>query len=223
MILNEKEQGVLRTIAKWYREGKNDIDRNSAMTELQVNDSEYNTIMPLMEHIGAIEAKHGLPHEPNYVALDFTPLCYSEQLVRQIDEQIESKKRAAPPDFVQQLQSHVRQNPWTAKNPWTAHKSVIIDYKKCKEFRKRLKKIEKIATPDKRGEALSSLTKDMRQNGFDFPIIYHCTTKNVLQLLNKQICEVKVEKRKRIWFLIKVISTIIGIVAGIITIILFIL
>lgn len=114
MILNEKEQRVLRTIAKWYKEGKNDIDRNSAMAELQISDSEYNTIMPFMESIGAIEAKHGLPHEPNYVALDFTPLCQSEQRVRQIDEQIESEKRAAPPDIVQQLESRVRQNPWTA-------------------------------------------------------------------------------------------------------------
>lgn len=226
MILNEKEQKVLRTIAKWYREGKNDIDRTSAIAELQTSDSEYNTIMPLMEDIGAIEARHGLPHEPNYVALDFTPLCYSEQLVRQIDidEQIENEKRAAPPDFVQQLQSHVLQNPWTANN------SVTIDYKKCKNFRKRLKKIGKITASDKRGEALSSLTKDMRQNGFDFPIVYRKTTKNVLQLLNKQILEIKVEKLKRIWSLIKVLSTIIGIVAGIvgivagiITIILFIL
>ena len=116
MILNEKEQGVLRTIAKWYKEDKNDIDRNSAITELQIGDSEYNTIMLLMENIGAIEAKHGLPHEPNYVALDFTPLCYSEQLVRQINEQIENEKRAAPPDIVQQLQSRARQNPLTA---WT--------------------------------------------------------------------------------------------------------
>ena len=114
MILNEKEQRVVRTIAKWYKEGKNDIDRNSAMAELQISDSEYNTIMPFMEHIGAIEAKHGLPHEPNHVALDFTPLCYSEQLVRQIDEQIESEKRAVPPDIVEQLKARVRQNPKTA-------------------------------------------------------------------------------------------------------------
>lgn len=114
MRLNGKEQGVLRTIAKWYREGKNDIDRNSAMTELQISDSEYNTIMPLMEEIGAIEAKHGLPHEPNYVALDFTPLCCSEQLVRQLDEQIENEKRVAPPDIVEQLKARARQNPLTA-------------------------------------------------------------------------------------------------------------
>jgi hypothetical protein len=112
--LNGKEQGVLRTIAKWYREGKNDIDRNSAMTELQISDSEYNTIMLLMEYIGAIEAKHGLPHEPNYVALDFTPLCYSEQLVRQLDEQIENEKRVAPPDIVEQLKARARRNPLTA-------------------------------------------------------------------------------------------------------------
>jgi hypothetical protein len=116
MKLNVKEQGVLRTIAEWYREGKNDIDRTSAMAELQISDSEYNTIMPLMEDIGAIEARHGLSHEPNYVALDFTPLCYSEQLIRQIDEQIENEKRATPPDIVQQLQSRARQNPLTA---WT--------------------------------------------------------------------------------------------------------
>lgn len=114
MSLNGKEQGVLRTIAKWYREGKNDIDRNSAMTELQISDSEYNTIMLLMEYIGAIEAKHGLPHEPNYVALDFTPLCYSEQLVRQLDEQIENEKRVAPPDIVEQLKARARRNPLTA-------------------------------------------------------------------------------------------------------------
>ncbi len=98
-----------------------------------------------------------------------------------------------------------------------------MDYKKCKEFIKRLQKIEKITAPDKRGEALSSLTKDMRQNGFEFPVVYHKTTKNVLQLLNKQIHEVKIKRRKRIWFLIKVLSIIIGIVAGTITIILFIL
>jgi len=116
MILNEKEQEVLRTIAKWYREGKNDIDRNSAIAELQITDSEYNTIMLLMEKYGAIEAKHGLPHEPNYVALDFTPLCQSEQIVRQIDKQVENEKRATPPDIVQQLQSRARQNPLTA---WT--------------------------------------------------------------------------------------------------------
>jgi hypothetical protein len=112
--LNGKEQGVLRTIAKWFKEGKNDIDRNSAMTELQISDSEYNTIMPLMEDIGAIEAKHGLPHEPNYVALDFTPLCRSEQLVRQLDEQIENEKRVAPPDIVEQLKARARRNPLTA-------------------------------------------------------------------------------------------------------------
>jgi hypothetical protein len=212
--LNGKEQEVLRTIAKWYREGKNDIDRTSATAELQISDLEYNTIMPLMENIGAIEAMHGQPSDgPNYVALDFTPLFYSEQLVRQIDEQIESEKRAVPSDFVQQLQSHVPQN------PRTANKSITKDYKKCKSFIKRLRKIEKITAPDKRGEALSNLIKDMRQNGFDFPIIYHKTTKNVLQLLNKQIREVKIEKRKRIWFFIKALSIIIGIVAGIMTII----
>lgn len=214
MRLNGKEQEVLRTIAKWYREGKNDIDRTSATAELQISDLEYNTIMPLMENIGAIEAMHGQPSDgPNYVALDFTPLFYSEQLVRQIDEQIESEKRAVPSDFVQQLQSHVPQN------PRTANKSITKDYKKCKSFIKRLRKIEKITAPDKRGEALSNLIKDMRQNGFDFPIIYHKTTKNVLQLLNKQIREVKIEKRKRIWFFIKALSIIIGIVAGIMTII----
>jgi len=112
--LNEKEQEVLRTIAKWYREGKNDIDRTSAITELRISDFEYNTIMPLMEHIGAIEAKHGLSHEPNYVALDFTPLCYSEQLVRQIDEQIENEKRVVPPDIVEQLKERFHRNPWSA-------------------------------------------------------------------------------------------------------------
>jgi len=69
-----------------------------------------------MEKYGAIEAKHGLPHEPNYVALDFTPLCQSEQIVRQIDKQVENEKRATPPDIVQQLQSRARQNPLTA---WT--------------------------------------------------------------------------------------------------------
>jgi hypothetical protein len=117
MRLNEKEQKVLRIIAKWYKEGRNDIDRMSAITELRISDFEYNTIMLLMEHIGAIEAMHGQPSDgPNYVALDFTPLCYSEQLVRQIDEQIEIEKRVAPPDIVQQLLSRVRQNPWTA---WT--------------------------------------------------------------------------------------------------------
>ena len=116
MILNEKEEKVLRTIAKWYGEGKNDIDRNSAITELQISDSEYNTIMLLMENNGAIEAKHGLPHEPNYVALDFTPLCYSEQLVRTMDIeiQIENKKRAVPPDIIEQLKARARQNPRTA-------------------------------------------------------------------------------------------------------------
>lgn len=117
MILNEKEQRVLRRISKWYREGKNDIDRDSAIAELQISDSEYNTIMLLMQDIGAIEAKHGFPHEPNYVALDFTPLCHSEQLVRQMDTaiEIENKKRAAPPDIVEQLESRARQNPWTAR------------------------------------------------------------------------------------------------------------
>jgi len=218
MILNEKEQKVLRTIARWFREGKNDIGRNSAITELQISDSEYNTIMPLMENIGAIKAMHGLPHEPNYVALDFTPLFYSEQLVRQIDKQIDSEKRAVPSDFVQQLQSHVPQNPRTANKSITKE-----DYKKCKSFIKRVRKIEKITAPNKHGEALSNLTKDMRQNGFDFPIVYHVTTENVLQLLNKQIREVKIEKRKRLWFLIKTLSIIIGIVASVMTIILFIL
>jgi hypothetical protein len=116
VILNEKEQTVLRTIAKYYGKGKNDIDRHSAITELQISDSEYNTIMLLMENIGAIEAKHGLPHEPNYVALDFTPLCYSEQLVREmdIDIQIENKKRAVPPDIIEQLKARARRNPLTA-------------------------------------------------------------------------------------------------------------
>ena len=116
MILNEKEQRVLRTIAKWYTEAKSDIDRNSAMAELQISDSEYNTIMLLMQDIGAIEAKHGLSHEPNYVALDFTPLCQSEQLLRQMDTEIEieNKKRATPPDIVEQLKARVRQNPCTA-------------------------------------------------------------------------------------------------------------
>ncbi len=218
MILNEKEQKVLRTITRWFREGKNDIGRDTAIAELQISDSEYNTIMPLMENIGAIEAMHGQPSDgPNYIALDFTPLFYSEQLVRQIDEQIESEKRAVLSDFVQQLQSHVPQN------PRTANKSITKDYKKCKSFIKRLRKIEKITAPDKRGEALSNLTKDMRQNGFDFPIVYHQTTKNVLQLLNKQIREVKIEKRKRLWFLIKTLSIIIGIVASVMTIILFVL
>jgi len=116
VILNEKEQKVLRTIAKWYGEGKNDIDRSSAITELQISDSEYNTIMLLMGNIGAIEAKHGLPHEPNYVALDFTPLCHSEQLVRAMDIeiQIENKKRAVPPDIIEQLKARARRNPLTA-------------------------------------------------------------------------------------------------------------
>ncbi|MCX5632290.1 MAG: hypothetical protein NTW93_01220 [Phycisphaerae bacterium] len=116
MILNEKEQRVLRIIAKWHREGKNSIGRDPAIAELQISDSEYDTTMSLMEQIGAIKAMHGLPHEPNCVALDFTPLCESEQLVRQIDKKIEdeNKKRAVPPDIVEQLKTRVRQNPWTA-------------------------------------------------------------------------------------------------------------
>jgi len=217
MILNEKEQEVLRTIAKWYREGKNDIDRNSAIAELQITDSEYNTIMLLMEKYGAIEAKHGLPHEPNYVALDFTPLCQSEQIVRQIDEQIESKKRAAHPDFVQQLQSHVRQN------PWTANKSVIMDYKKCKEFIKKLKKIGKITDPVKRGGALSILTQDMRQNGFDFPLLYRRSTTKIMQLIKEEMEKSNNRKLEYIRSFIKVSSIVLGVVASVITIIWFII
>jgi hypothetical protein len=115
MILNEKEQKVLRTIAKWYREGENSIDRNTAIAELEISDSEYNTIMPLMENIGVIEAMHGHPSDgPDYIALDFIPLCYSEQLVRQIDEQIENEKRVAPPDIVEQLKERFHRNPWSA-------------------------------------------------------------------------------------------------------------
>jgi type VI protein secretion system component VasF len=41
-------------------------------------------------------------------------LCYSEQLVRQLDEQIENEKRVAPPDIVEQLKARARRNPLTA-------------------------------------------------------------------------------------------------------------
>lgn len=117
MILNEKEQKVLRTIAKWYREGKNDIGREAAIAELSIFDSEYNTIMLLMENIGAIEAMHGHPSDgPDYIALDFTPLCLSEQLVRQLDKQIEeeNKIKSVPPDIIEQLIKRFHSNPWTA-------------------------------------------------------------------------------------------------------------
>ncbi len=117
MILNEKEQKVLRTIAKWYREGKNSVDRETAIAELEISDSEYNTIMLLMEENGAIEAMHGHPSDgPDYIALDFTPLCHSEQLVRQLDKQIEdeNKIKAVPPDIIEQLKERFRRNPWTA-------------------------------------------------------------------------------------------------------------
>jgi hypothetical protein len=112
MLLNEKEQNVLRTIAKWYREGINSIDRVTAITKLEISDSEYNTIMPLMEKIGAIEAMHGHPSDgPDYIALDFTPLYYSEQIIRQIDKDNENKSH---PDLVDQLKRRVRENPIAA-------------------------------------------------------------------------------------------------------------
>jgi hypothetical protein len=115
VILNEKEQKVLRAIAKWYREGKNSIDRETAMAELEISDSEYNTIMLLMEENGVIEAMNGHPSDgPDYIALDFTPLCRSEQLVRQMDIEIENKKNTPLPDFVDQLKKRIRQNPVAA-------------------------------------------------------------------------------------------------------------
>jgi len=101
-----------------------------------------------------------------------------------------------------------------------------MDYKKCKEFRKRLKKIGKITASDKRGEALSSLTKDMRQNGFEFPRLYRRSTTTIMQLIEEEIDKSKNRtdtKLKRIWSCIKFSIKVVGVIASIITIIWFII
>lgn len=97
-----------------------------------------------------------------------------------------------------------------------------MDYKKCKEFRKRLKKTGKITDPVKRGAALSSLTQDMRQDGFDFPRVYRCSATRVMQLIEEEIEKSKNRKDRKlkcIWSCIKVSGIVLGVVASIITII----
>ncbi len=101
-----------------------------------------------------------------------------------------------------------------------------MDYKKCKEFRKRLKKIGKITAPDKRGESLLSLTKDMRQNGFEFPLLYRCNTTTIMQLVEEYMEKSKIgetRKCKNICSHIKTLGIFLGIVASIITILWFII
>ncbi len=69
-----------------------------------------------------------------------------------------------------------------------------MDHKKCKEFTKRLKKIEKIADPNKSAQALSNLTQDMRQNGFEFPRMYRHTITVVRQLIEEYTTRVANKK-----------------------------
>lgn len=58
-----------------------------------------------------------------------------------------------------------------------------MDYKKCKKFIKRLKKIEKISDPDESAQALSELIQEMRHNGFEFPPVYRRRIAEIRQLI----------------------------------------
>lgn len=98
-----------------------------------------------------------------------------------------------------------------------------MDYKKLREFRKRLKKIEKITEPVKHGAALSSLTQDMKQDGFDFPLLYRRSTTTVMQLIKEEMEKSNNRKLKHIRSCIKVSAIVLGVVASVITIIWFII
>lgn len=98
-----------------------------------------------------------------------------------------------------------------------------MDYKKCREFRKKLKKISKITDPDKRGQALSSLTQEMRQDDFKFPLLYRCSTTMVMQLIEEEIEKSSNRKLEHIRSCIKTSAVVLGVVASVITIIWFII
>lgn len=98
-----------------------------------------------------------------------------------------------------------------------------MDYKKCKGFRKRLKRIGKITDPVKRGAALSNLTQDMRQDGFEFPRVYRRTTTELMQLLEEEMEKSSNRKLEHIRSCIKTSVIVLGVIASVITIIWFII
>jgi hypothetical protein len=107
MILNEKEQRALRTIAKWFKENKSSIDRDEAIKELGVDDTKYETLIKMMERLGVVKDVSSAAGER--YAKHFEPTAYAEILARDI--QNEQKKA---PDIVEQLKTRIQQNPWTA-------------------------------------------------------------------------------------------------------------
>jgi len=101
---------------------------------------------------------------------------------------------------------------------------MYVHYRKCKEFKRKLKKIGKFADPNKAAEALSNLTRDMREDGFEFPLVYRCNVRTVMHLLEEHMSSrkrTKLIKLKPLWFFIKGLAIVLGLIVSVIIIIRF--
>ena len=110
MILNEEEQNCIRFLAKCFAENRTlFIQRTWAMEQMEIDDDKYETLMRIMEEIGAIDR---VSSSSSGYATAFQISPYVLQLQRELD--LEEQKAKVPPDIVEQLEARVRQNPWTA-------------------------------------------------------------------------------------------------------------
>jgi len=111
MILSEEEINCVQQVAKWFEENKDFIGRKEAMEQLRVKDSQYETLLKKMEHIGVVEDVESVMGDRGY-ATSFRPSAYAQELWRDIEADMQ--KEPAPPDIIEQLKRRARQDPLTA-------------------------------------------------------------------------------------------------------------
>jgi len=90
MKYNKDEKRCIRVIAKWFRDNRNFVGRDDLTKELGVDDNKCDTLIKMMEHLGAIEDVKSVMGENGY-GIFFRPSAYAEELAREIDITVSEK------------------------------------------------------------------------------------------------------------------------------------
>ncbi|MBA7691426.1 hypothetical protein ES703_99970 [subsurface metagenome] len=100
MIYSEDEKKCIKLVAKWFRENKDFVKREDAIKELRVDNDSYDTLIKMMEHIGAVEAVETVMGKAGY-GVCFRPSAYAEELAREIE--VEEVAHKDDPDSIIEL------------------------------------------------------------------------------------------------------------------------
>jgi len=104
MTLSEPEQKMIHWLAGRFERNDRRLRKDRAAQELEMDEGECEVIIRRMDAIGAVEEL-----QPTSTTMWFVPTSYAVDLSREIKEHREEK-----PDFVDQIQRRVNQNPFLA-------------------------------------------------------------------------------------------------------------